>query len=270
MAPQSSEDCIAQPSHAVRRQMGALDAYGSRLPGTSVSCGPYPTNIRTGTSHALPSCTPSSSSSSGFPVSFTHPHAKPQTHHHRHHETLRKARRVKSSLVDEDEDEDEDDGDTETETEIETEAEPEEGECTTTDDEPTIRPGSIYSCSGDAASVYSVETVESERSGDGCGQRHQSRQTSIDEECLRPDSRASVWDTGDEGGDEGEDEPWDEDELRSGGGAGVKDEAHTQSIGARKRSGSIGSGSSIVESGTPGMKSQSSSWLGGDCLMSSP
>lgn len=205
--------------------MGAIDAYGGALPGSAH--GPHgkvyaahPTNMGAGTSYVH------GRSSSLSSASFTRPHTHPALGRR---PTEKRIRTGSGGGEDEDEE-----GQSDTETETETEAETEGGEsASTTDDEPTIRPGSVYGPGGDAGSVYSVESA-SDRGGYESGRE-------------RPESRGSVrsmWDTGDEGGDEGEEEEEAErgERERRGGGEGWEQRKEGAGVQiTRKRTRSSGS-----------------------------
>jgi len=242
----------SQPSHAALVHMGAIDAYGGALPGSASSpngkvYAAHPTNMGAGTSYVHGG---GSSSSASFTRPYTHPDLARRQ--------VEKRMRTGSGGGGEDEDEE---GQSDEETETETEAETEGGEsASTTDDEPTIRPGSVYGSGGDAGSVYSVESA-SDRGGGYEGWRE------------RPESRGSVrsmWDTGDEGGDEGGE---DEEVEREGRGVSKEWQHRREGVDVpmtRKRTRSSGSEWEGCAGGptTPGKGPLRAG--GGDCAMGSP
>ncbi|RDB20320.1 PHO85 cyclin-7 [Hypsizygus marmoreus] len=205
--PSPSPSPSPHPTHATLHQMGAIDAYGGSLPGPSSQ--PQPTTHPPDEART-PNVTTNTVS---FPSSLSFAH--PLQHMHipcssdseascsssgTHHPSSspRISRR-----------------DTEPETETETETET-EADTETTDDEPTIRPGSVYSFGGaDAGSVYSVDSVTSVTNGvrDRDGGVYGNGQP----RCESRASTTTLWDTGDEAGDEDGDEgevEWDEDDER--------------------------------------------------------
>ncbi len=174
------------PSQATSmRTMGAIDAYGGRVPGD------VPRGYR---EHSGPSSI--DGATAGTSSIILTPNG-------------RLVRRDSISTTDDTETE------TENETGTETGTETDADETSTTDDEPTIRPGRTSM----AGSVYSVASVSSAGSGSSGG-RAGSGESAVNGHITgmsRSDKESDVcsvrsFDTGDEGGDEYEnDEEMDED-----------------------------------------------------------
>ena len=182
----------SDPSQATSmRTMGAIDAYGGRVPG-DVPRG-YPMTREHHPQHSGPS----SADGAGAGINLTRtPNA-------------RLVRRDSTSTADDTETE------TENETGTETGTETDADETSTTDDEPTIRPGRTSI----AGSVYSVASASSAGSGSSGG-RAGSGESAVNGHITgmsRSDKESDVcsvrsFDTGDEGGDEYEnDEEMEED-----------------------------------------------------------
>jgi hypothetical protein len=177
------------PSQATSmRTMGAIDAYGGRVPGD------VPRGYREHPQHSGPSSI--DGATAGTSSIILTPNA-------------RLVRRDSISTPDDTETE------TENETGTETGTETDADETSTTDDEPTIRPGRTSM----AGSVYSVASVSSAGSGSSGG-RAGSGESAVNGHITgmsRSDKESDVcsvrsFDTGDEGGDEYEiDEDMDDD-----------------------------------------------------------